>query len=54
MKKGPKFSQMLMVRLGGDPPTPLFGQSDRKKTCFIFDDFPKSQVQKEKKQKKHQ
>ena len=39
-KKGPKFSQMFMVRLGGGPP-PSYGQPDRKKAVLVFDDFPK-------------
>ena len=39
-KKGPKFSQMLMVRLVGWLP-PSYGLPDRKKPVLVFDDFPK-------------
>ena len=41
-KIGPKFSHLLTVRAeGADPPSPLYGQPDRKKTVFFLDDFPK-------------
>ena len=42
-KIGPKFSHLLMVRAkGADPPSPPYGQPDRKKTVFFYD-FPKHQ-----------
>ena len=46
MKKGPKYSQILMVRLGGGDPPPPYGQPDRKKAVLIFDAFPKEKSQK--------
>ena len=39
-KKAQNFHKCLWSGWGGDPPAPPYGQPDRKKTCFIFDDFP--------------
>ena len=37
-KIGPKFSHLLTVRAeGADPPSPPYGQPDRKKTVFFYD-----------------
>ena len=50
-KIGPKFSHLLTVRAeGADPPSPhlrrikAYGQPDRKKTFFFFDDFPNQKL----------
>ena len=37
---GPKFSHLLTVRAEGADPQPPYGQPDRKKTVFFFDDRP--------------
>ena len=39
-EKAQNFHKCLWSRWGGDPPSPTYGQPDRKKTAFIFDDFP--------------
>ena len=39
-KIGPKFSHLLTVRAeGADPPSPPYGQPDRKKTVFFTTSF---------------
>ena len=43
-KIGPKFSHLLTVRAEGAAPPP-YGQPDRKKTGFFFDDRPKKNMQ---------